>query len=184
MMTPISDATTGLASDVVATAGASWPVARAPCWIRNATTPATHSAQARQSVTTTERPSSNSSTTGFASDAESPYSRPATVPSAAARRAGRALRPASITPAASRVTTATLMAHSQSGASLTPAAGAPTTMNVASAATTPAAAAQSRRVTTWWVSSTPSGSAKTTVVTRSGWMITSRPFPSAAPWTA
>ncbi len=46
------------------------------------------------------------------------------------------------------------------------------------------APAISRRPTIWFVRKYPSGRAKTTVVTSSGWMIDSRPRSSAAAWNA
>ena len=74
------------------------------------------------------------------------------------------------------------IAHCHEGALSFPEAASPTTMKSASPSTTSAAAATCSRFTCCCVSKYPSGSAKTIVVTSSGWITASFPWSSATAW--
>ncbi len=181
---PIVIATTGFATDTVATEGASFPVPSETCCTTKAAMPVRAIAYASQSVRTAPIPSCRVSTVGFARLADSPKRIPAANPYVAALRVSEPRPPRNIEDSRrARRRTTSRNAQSEAGASSTPLAGSAKIVNIASPATMTAAPRTSVRPTCWLVRKYPRGSAKTTVITSRGWMTDSRPRSSAAACT-
>ena len=107
---------------------------------------------------------------------------PAPIPSRAARFDGPALRAARNSGTTIAALTPPAISHSPIGASSRPPDGSAIVRKRISAVTTSTAAPMSARPTRCPVIFAPSGSAKTTLETSSGWTIASRPMLSAIAW--
>ena len=127
-------------------------------------------------------PSANWSQTAFVSAAVRPNRIPAAEPRSAARRAGGAWRASRTSGVQTAAKTPPAISHARIGASSRPPDGLVTRRKAISAPVTRTAAPMSIRRTRWPVILAPSGSAKTTAETSSGWTTASRPMVSAIAW--
>ena len=127
-------------------------------------------------------PSPSRSVTALVSAAVSANRSPAAVPSRAALRAAGIPRAKTTNGTQSAPITPPTISHSPSGASSRPPDGFAIVRKRISEMVTRAAAPASTLRILWPVSLAPSGSAKTTAETSSGWTTASRPIVSAAAW--